>query len=250
MERQQVAVVTGGTGGIGTAMCRQLNDAGYQVAACYCSGGPTSEKAAQWKEAQAKDGYQFHTFYVDVSDFESCQRCVLDIEETLGPISVLVNNAGITRDTTLKKMDVDQWQDVIRTNLDGVFNMTRPTINGMLERQYGRVINIASINGQKGQFGQANYSAAKAGIHGFTKAVAQEVARKGVTVNTISPGYVDTAMIQAVPDEIREQIRQGIPVGRFGQPEDIARTVVFLADEKASYITGADFSINGGQYMH
>lgn len=195
-------------------------------------------------------GYEMAIAYGNITDYASCEACIEDIRTRFGSVDVLVNNGGITRDITLRKMTPEHWHDVIATNLTSVFYMTRLVVNDMLGKQWGRIINISSINGEKGQFGQANYSAAKAGMYGFTKAVAQEVAGKGVTVNTVSPGYIATSMIMDVPEEIREQIRQGIPVGRFGEPNDIARVVSFLAAEEAGFITGANISANGGQYMH
>lgn len=243
--KNNVALVTGGTGGIGTAICQHLSKMGIKVAATYYNG----DKANGWLEAQQKLGYDFSIFSIKVEDFENCAKAIAAVEESLGPIDVLVNNAGITRDGQLKSMTYEQWQAVMRTNLDGVFNVTRQVINGMIERQYGRVINISSVNGQKGQFGQTNYSAAKAGIHGFTMALAQEVARKGITVNTISPGYIGTEMVMAVAEEIRNKIIAQIPVGRLGEPDEIARAVAFLASPDSGYITGSDLSVNGGLYM-
>lgn len=244
--QKRIAWVTGGTGGIGEEICRALSTAGYQVVAGYSN----EEKAKAWQKAQAYAGFNIDISYANVADFESVAKSHAEIVEKHGPVSVLVNNAGITRDATLRRMEASQWQDVISTNLDSVFNTTKQCFNSMLEQSYGRIINISSINGEKGQLGQANYSAAKAGVHGFTMAVAQEGARKGVTVNTISPGYIATEMIMAMKEEIRESVRQQIPVGRFGTPEDIARIVVFLADEKAGFITGANISANGGQFIH
>lgn len=242
---KKVALVTGGTGGIGTAICRGLADDGYQVVAASTS----AEKAAAWQQAQKEDGYDFATVQIDVADFESCQQGCQQVAESLGPIAVLVNNAGITRDGFMKKMSWDQWHQVLQTNLDSVFNMSKACLDGMLEMQFGRIINISSINGQKGQMGQTNYSAAKAGMHGFTKALAQETARKGITVNTISPGYIATDMIMKIDEPIRNKIMDGIPVGRFGKPEEIARTVSFLAGEDAGFITGSNLAVNGGQHM-
>ncbi|SEI94208.1 acetoacetyl-CoA reductase [Allopseudospirillum japonicum] len=243
---KRIAWVTGGTGGIGTGICRALADQGLQVVAGYSN----KEKALAWQAEQKAAGYDFGISQANVGDFASCQASYQEICETYGPVSVLVNNAGITRDGVMKKMSFEQWDQVLRTNLDSVFNASKACLDGMLEAKFGRIINISSINGEKGQFGQTNYSAAKAGMHGFTKALAQEVASKGITVNTISPGYIATDMIMKIDEEIREKIRKGIPVGRFGTPEDIARTVVFLAAEEASFITGANLSVNGGQYMH
>lgn len=241
----RVCLVTGGTGGIGTEICKRLAKAGHVVATTYRN----EEKAKAWKEELAKDGHTLHIYKCDVSDFEDTQKAIKAIVADLGPITVLVNNAGITRDSSLRKMSHDQWRDVVSSNLDSVFNVTRPALDYMLESGFGRIINISSINGQKGQFGQANYAAAKAGMHGFTKALAQEVARKGVTVNTVSPGYIDTDMIQAVPDNIRQSIMSQIPVGRFGKPEDVAHVVSFLIQEDSGFITGANIATNGGHFM-
>ena len=246
---KRIALVTGGTGGIGTAICKQLHDDGYQVVAGYYHGG-NHDKAQTWQDKLKEEGYDIALAYGNIRDFASCEACIEGIRKDFGTIDVLINNGGITRDTTLRKMSPEYWHDVIETNLTSVFYMTRLVINDMLEKKWGRIVNISSINGEKGQFGQANYSAAKAGMYGFTKAVAQEVASKGITVNTVSPGYIATSMIMDVPEEIREDIRKGIPVGRFGEPEDIACVVSFLADEKAGFVTGANISANGGQYMH
>lgn len=243
---ERIALVTGGTGGIGTAICKRLADAGCRVATNYRN----EEKTQAWLAACESDGYQFTAVKADVADYEQCGALIQEVEDKLGPIDILVNNAGITRDTTLRKMTPDKWKAVIDTNLTSVFNLTQQLIEGMSGRGFGRVINISSINGQKGQIGQANYSASKAGMHGFTKAVAQEVARKGVTVNTISPGYIATEMVMAVPEEIRNQIIAGIPVNRLGTPEEVAEAVAFLAGETAGFITGSDLSINGGQHMY
>ncbi|SFX77585.1 acetoacetyl-CoA reductase [Marinospirillum alkaliphilum] len=244
--QKRVAWVTGGTGGIGTAICRSLADAGYQVVAGYSN----PEKASAWQQEQKAAGYEIGISYADVTDFESVTKSYQEIQQQFGPVSVLVNNAGITRDGMLKKMTPEQWHAVVSTNLDSVFNTSRACLDGMLEQQYGRIVNISSINGEKGQMGQTNYSAAKAGMHGFTMALAQETARKGITVNTISPGYIATDMIMKIEEKIRDSIRAQIPVGRFGEPEDIARIVVFLADEASSFITGANISANGGQFIH
>ena len=246
---KKIALVTGGTGGIGSSICESLYDAGFTVVAGYCNGGK-NEKAKTWQANQLNQGRNMHIAYVDVSDWDACQRTVLDIEETVGPIEILVNNAGITRDGGFKKMTKDRWDDVINTNLTGTFAITRMVINTMLEKKFGRIINISSINGQKGQFGQVNYSAAKAGLHGFTKALALEVASKGITVNTISPGYIATDMVMAVDESIRDQIISEIPVKRLGRPEEIARIVAFLADEDSGFITGSNISANGGHHMY
>jgi acetoacetyl-CoA reductase len=240
-------LVTGGIGGIGTAICKRLSENGYQVVAADLRAEDEPGKA--WQRQCTSEGYQFGLVAMNVTDFEHCREGVARVEETMGPIGVLVNCAGITRDGVLKKMDFEQWDAVIRTNLDSVFNVTRHVIDRMLEREWGRIINISSVNGQKGQFGQANYSAAKAGMHGFTKAVAQEVAAKGITVNTISPGYVGTSMVMAIPEEVRNQIVAQIPVGRLGKPEEIAAAVAFIASDEMGFMTGSNLSINGGLHM-
>jgi acetoacetyl-CoA reductase len=246
---QRVALVTGGTGGLGTYICRELADGGRTVVAGYNAGG-NHAKAKAWQEEQKKDGYEFLVAYGDVTNSESCAQCIANVEEMTGSaVGILVNNAGITRDGMFKKMTWEQWDEVLTANLDSMFHMTRLVINGMLDEGWGRIVNISSVNAQKGQFGQANYSAAKAGIHGFTKALAQEVAAKGVTVNTVSPGYVMTPMVAKIPEEVRAKIVKQIPVGRLGTPEEIGRAVAFLCDEKSGYITGSDLSINGGQHM-
>ncbi len=237
-----VALVTGGTRGIGAAISVALDEAGYQVAATY---GGNDEAAAAFKDETGIAVYKW-----DVGDFEACQAGVARIEADLGPVEVLVNNAGITRDGMLHRMTPETWRAVITTNLDSLFNMTRNVIAGMRGRGYGRVISISSINGQKGQMGQSNYSAAKAGLIGFTKAVAQENAFKGITVNAIAPGYVGTEMVRAVPEEVlNAKILPLIPVGRLAEPEEVARCVVFLASQDAGFITGSTLTVNGGQYM-
>lgn len=246
---KRIALVTGGTGGIGTAICRHLYDNQVKVIAGYSHGGDASH-AKQWQQEQAKNNYEFEIVYGDVSNYESCGGMIEEAQNKVGPIDILVNNAGITRDATFKKMEVAQWDQVVRINLDSLFNVTRHVINGMLERNFGRIINISSINGQKGQFGQANYSATKAGMHGFTKALAQEVASKGITVNTVSPGYVATDMVKKVAPAVLEKIIAQIPVGRLAEPIEIARVVTFLAAQEAGFITGANFAINGGQHMY
>ena len=238
----RVAVVTGGTRGIGAAISRGLKAAGYNVAATYAG----NEEAA--KALHAETG--IHVFKWDVADFTACKDGIAKVEAALGPIDVLVNNAGITRDTTLHRMSPEQWHQVIETNLTSLFNMSRNVIEGMRARSFGRIINISSINGQKGQFGQSNYSAAKAGIIGFTKSVAQENANKGITVNAVAPGYIGTEMVRAVPEDVlKSKILPQIPVGRLGEPEEVARAVVFLASDEAGFITGSTLSLNGGQYM-
>ncbi|HTT08185.1 MAG TPA: acetoacetyl-CoA reductase [Gammaproteobacteria bacterium] len=239
----KVAVVTGGTGGIGTAICKQLADSGAKIAINYRNEDKLKKMQA------ACEGYTFHPFKADVTDFESCKKFIGAVEKNIGPVDILVNCAGITMDTTLRKMTKEQWDGVLTTNLDSVFNMSRHVVQGMTDRGFGRIINISSINGQKGQLGQTNYSAAKAGMHGFTMALAQEVARRGVTVNTVSPGYIATEMVMAVPEDIRKQIIAQIPVGRLGKPEEIACVVDFLCAPEAAFITGANISANGGQHM-
>jgi acetoacetyl-CoA reductase len=245
----RVALVTGGTGGIGTAICQQLAKEGARVVAGYNRGGPQAERAKAWQRKQREAGFKFDIMYGDVANYESSLAMVNAIESTIGSIEILVNNAGITRDAVLKKMELAQWMTVLRTNLDGIFNVSRAVIEGMLARGYGRIVSISSVNGQKGQFGQTNYAAAKAGIVGFTKSLAQEVAAKGITVNCISPGYVSTDMVNKVAEDILRQIVSNIPVGRLAEPHEIARAVTFLADEKSGFITGANLAINGGQYM-
>jgi len=243
----RVAVVTGGMGGLGEAICMKLAKMGYKVVATY---SPGNIKHSDWLADMKKQGYDFSAVPVDVTSFESCQQAVAQIAKDIGPVDVLVNNAGITRDTTFRKMDLGAWKAVIDTNLNSVFNMTKPVIDGMAERGWGRVINVSSVNGQKGAFGQTNYSAAKAGMHGFTKAAALEYAKKGVTVNTISPGYIGTKMVMAIPKEVLDsKIVPQIPVGRLGKPEEVAGLVAYLCSEEAAFVTGANIAINGGQHM-
>ena len=238
----RVALVTGGTRGIGAAVSRALSKAGYAVAATYAG----NTKAAE--AFQAETGIHVHQW--DIGDFDACAAGVKTVEASLGPVEILVNNAGIVRDAALHKMSKAQWDAVIRTNLDGLFNMCRQVIEGMRTRKFGRIINISSINGQKGQFGQTNYSASKAGDLGFTKALALETARLGITVNAICPGYIHTEMLDAVPPDVMEKsILPLIPVGRLGKAEEIARAVLFLAADDAAFVTGSTLSINGGQYM-
>ena len=237
----KVAVVTGGTRGIGEAISVALQEAGFTVAANYAGN---DERAKAFTERTGIKAYKW-----DVGDFDACQAGLKQIEEELGAIEVVVNNAGITRDGMLHKLGVEQWNDVINTNLNSMYYMSKPVIEGMRARGSGRIINISSINGQKGQMGQTNYSAAKAGVIGFTKALAQETARKGITVNCICPGYIDTDMVAAVPEKVLESIIGGIPVGRLGQADEIAAMVAFLASDKAGFVTGAVMTVNGGQYM-
>ena len=238
----RVAVVTGGTRGIGIAIAVALKNAGYKVAANYAG----NDEAA--KKCSAETGIATYKF--DVSDFQQCQAAVKKIAADLGPIEVLVNNAGITRDGTIHRMTFEQWNAVIQTNLTSCFNMCRSVIDGMRERNFGRIVNIGSINGQAGQYGQVNYAAAKSGIHGFTKALAQEGAGKGITVNAIAPGYIDTDMVRAVPEEVLKKIVARIPVGRLGKADEIARGVLFLVADEGGFITGSTLSINGGQHMY
>jgi acetoacetyl-CoA reductase len=241
----RIALVTGGTGGIGTAIVRKLADQGHRVATNYRN----EEKARAWQQQMKDAGYDVVLAKGDVSTPEEAEAMVREVEKQLGPIDILVNNAGITRDTTFHKMTPQQWQEVINTNLNSCYNVTRPVIEGMRARKWGRIIQISSINGQKGQYGQANYAAAKAGMHGFTISLAQENARFGITVNTVSPGYIGTDMVMAVPEAVREKIVAQIPTGRLGTPEEIAYAVAFFIPDEASWITGANLSANGGQYM-
>ena len=238
----RVAIVTGGTRGIGEAISIALRDSGLEVAANYAGN---EERARAFTDRTGIKSYKW-----DVSDYEACQDGARQVESDLGAVDVLVNNAGITRDTTMKRMDREKWQDVIDTNLGGCFNMAKAVFEGMTSRGYGRIVNIGSINGQAGQYGQVNYAAAKSGIHGFTKALAQEGARFGVTVNAIAPGYIDTDMVAAVPEDVLGKIVARIPVGRLGKADEIARGVAFLVGEDAGFITGSTLSINGGQHMY
>ncbi|HEY5636915.1 MAG TPA: beta-ketoacyl-ACP reductase [Burkholderiales bacterium] len=242
----RIVFVSGGMGGIGTAMCRRLSLAGHTVVAgCL----PGYDRKDEWLETMRRGGNRVHAAEGDVADFDSCAEMFYKVASVVGPVDVLVNNAGITRDSLFKRMTESDWLAVINTNLNSVFNVTRQVIDGMVERGWGRIVNISSVNAIKGQFGQTNYSAAKAGMAGFSKALAQEVVRKGVTVNTVSPGYVETDMVLAIRKEVREQIIAGIPMGRLARPEEIAATVAFLVSEEAGYITGANISVNGGMHM-
>jgi len=242
----RIVFVSGGMGGIGSAVCRRLGAAGHTVVAgCL----PGYEKKAEWLDSMRAAGYRVHAAEGDVADFDSCAEMFDSVRSSVGPVDILVNNAGITRDSVFKKMSEQDWMAVINTNLNSVFNVTRQVIDGMVERGWGRIINISSVNAIKGQFGQTNYSAAKAGMAGFSKALAQEVVRKGVTVNTVSPGYVETDMVMAIRKEVRDQIIAQIPMGRLAKPQEIAAVVAFLASEEAGYITGANISVNGGMHM-
>jgi acetoacetyl-CoA reductase len=242
----RIAFISGGMGGIGSAICRRLGRQGHTViAGCL----PDYDKKTDWLERMRSEGFRVHAAEGDVADFESCTAMFEQVRSVVGPIDILVNNAGITRDSVFKRMSSADWMAVINTNLNSVFNVTRQVIDGMSERGWGRIINISSVNAIKGQFGQTNYSAAKAGMAGFSKALAQEVVRKGVTVNTVSPGYVETDMVMAIRQEIRDQIVESIPMGRLAKPAEIAAVVAFLASEEAGYITGANISVNGGMHM-
>ena len=243
---ERVAFVTGGMGGIGTAICKRLAANGNKVVAnCL----PGYDRKDEWLASMRAQGYAVHAAEGNVEDFDSCADMFYRISSIIGPVDILVNNAGITRDGVFKRMSESDWYDVINTNLNSVFNVTRQVVEGMTDRGWGRIINVSSVNALKGQFGQTNYSAAKAGMHGFSKALAQEVVRKGVTVNTISPGYVATEMVMAIRAEVREQIVASIPMGRLAQPDEIAGLVAYLASDDAGYITGANISINGGLHM-
>ena len=241
------ALVTGGTGGIGTAVCRKLHQDGYHVIANYHP--QEAEKVDSWQEQMLRDGFSIQTLPADVSNYSECEHMAQQVNHD-GGLYLLVNNAGIVRDATLKKLEPHHWQSVIDTNLGSLYNVSRSFITAMTESGTGRIINISSVNGQRGQFGQTNYSAAKAGVHGFTMALAQETAGKGVTVNTISPGFINTEMVKTIPDPQREAIIASIPIRRIGQPADIAHAVAFLADPASSYITGVNLPVNGGVFMH
>ena len=244
---KRVALVTGGMGGLGEAICLKLAELNYRVVTT-CSPGNT--RAERWLRDMRERGYDFHAYPCDVADWDSCVACVRRITAEVGPVDVLINNAGITRDMTFRKMDRVSWDAVMHADLDSCFNMTKQVCDGMVDRGWGRIISISSVNGQKGAFGQTNYAAAKAGMHGFTKSLALEVARKGVTVNTISPGYIGTKMVMAIPREVLDtKIIPQIPIGRLGKPEEVAGLVAYLASEEAAFVTGANIAINGGQHM-
>jgi acetoacetyl-CoA reductase len=243
----RVALITGGMGGLGDSISKKMHAAGYRVVVTH---SPGNKNVKEWLSHHEAEGRAFGAYAIDVADFESCKDAVQRISSEVGPVDILVNNAGITRDTTFKKMTKADWDAVIRTNLDSVFNMTKQVIDGMVDRGWGRVINVSSVNGSKGAFGQTNYSAAKAGMHGFTKALALEVARKGVTINTISPGYIGTKMVTAIPKDVLDsKILPQIPVGRLGKPDEIAGLIIYLCAEEAAFVTGANIAINGGQHM-
>ena len=242
----RIVFVSGGMGGIGSAICRRFAQSGHTVVAgCL----PGYEKKQEWLDSMRAQGFKVHAAEGDVADFDSCAGMFYNVRSVVGPVDILVNNAGITRDAVFKRMTEQDWMAVINTNLNSVFNVTRQVVDGMCERGWGRIINISSVNAIKGQFGQTNYSAAKAGMAGFAKALAQEVVKKGVTVNTVSPGYVETDMVMAIRQEIRDQIVESIPMGRLAKPAEIAAVVAFLASEEAGYITGANISVNGGMHM-
>ncbi len=242
---KKIALVTGGTSGIGAAICLELANAGITVATNYRN----EEKARKWRAEVQDMGLDIHYYQADVTDYDACSTMIDGIHDTLGTVNILINNAGVTNDSSLRKMGREQWKHVIDINLNGIFNVTHQLIHDLCSGGWGRVVNISSINAQKGQFGQANYSAAKAGVHGFTMSLAQELANKGVTVNTISPGYIATDMVTAIPEKIRQAIISQIPLKRLGKPEEVAALTGFLCTEKAAFITGANLSINGGQYM-
>ncbi|WP_336816958.1 acetoacetyl-CoA reductase [Burkholderia gladioli] len=244
---ERIAFVTGGMGGLGSAISRKLNEAGFMVAMSYSSH---NDHVATWLSTERAAGRVYRAFELDVSDYDSCQRCAREVNDAFGHVDVLVNNAGITRDASFSKMTKPEWDEVMHTDLDGMFNVTKPFIGEMVSRGFGRVINVGSVNGMRGAFGQTNYSAAKAGVHGFTMALAREVARHGVTVNTVAPGYLATAMVEAISREVLEtRILPQIPVGRLGKPEEVAALVAFLCSEDAAFITGAEIAINGGMQM-
>jgi acetoacetyl-CoA reductase len=247
MAQQRVALVTGGMGGLGETISTKMADAGYKVVVTY---SPGNKAHGEWVSGMKGKGYDILAVPCDVADYDSCVKAVAEVQAKVGAVDILVNNAGITRDTTFKKMDKVNWDAVLRTNLDSLFNMTKQVADGMAERGWGRIINVSSVNGSKGAFGQTNYSAAKAGVHGFTKALALETAKRGVTINTISPGYIGTKMVTAIPKEVLDtKILPHIPVGRLGKPEEVAGLIIYLASEEAAFVTGANIAINGGQHM-
>jgi acetoacetyl-CoA reductase len=244
---QRTALITGGMGGLGETISTRMHDSGYRVVV---TRSPGNENAESWLADMKSRGYSFEGFPIDVADYDSCESGVSSIHRQIGPIDILVNNAGITKDRTFKKMTKADWDAVIHTNLDSVFNMTKQVVDGMVTRGWGRIVNVSSVNAQKGGFGQTNYSAAKAGMHGFTKALALEVAKKGVTVNTISPGYIGTKMVRAIPQDILDgKIIPQIPLDRLGKPDEVAGLIVYLCSDEAAFVTGANISINGGQHM-
>lgn len=244
---KRVALITGGMGGLGETISTKMADAGYWVAVTY---SPSNRTSTKWLADMQEEGYAFKAYPCDVVDFDSCKACASAIAGDVGPVDILVNNAGITKDMTFRKMGKADWDAVLKTNLDSVFNMTKQVYDGMMDRGWGRIINVASVNGSKGAFGQTNYAAAKAGMHGFTKSLALESARKGVTVNTISPGYIGTKMVTAIPKDVLEsKILPQIPISRLGKPEEVAGLIIYLCSEEAAFVTGANIAINGGQHM-
>lgn len=244
--KKRIAYVTGGMGGIGSSICKRLCSEGFTVVA---GCGPNSPRKDKWLAGMRAEGYDVHASEGNVSDWDSTKDAFDKVKQEIGEVDVLVNNAGITRDGQFRKMTLQQWNEVINTNLNSLFNVTKQVIDGMADRGWGRIINISSVNGQKGQFGQTNYSTAKAGLHGFTMALAQEVATKGVTVNTVSPGYVGTDMVKSIRPEVLEKIIAGIPLKRLGEPEEIASIIAWIASDEGGYATGSDFSLNGGLHM-
>lgn len=247
MQAKRVAFVTGGMGGLGAAISRRLHDAGMAVAV---SHSERNDHVSTWLMHERDAGRDFKAYAVDVADFESCERCAEKVLADFGKVDVLINNAGITRDATFMKMTKGDWDAVMRTDLDAMFNVTKQFIAGMVEQRFGRIVNIGSVNGSRGAFGQANYASAKAGIHGFTKTLALETAKRGITVNTVSPGYLATAMVEAVPQDVLEaKILPQIPVGRLGRPDEVAALIAFLCSDDAGFVTGADLAINGGMHM-
>jgi len=247
MDNQKVALVTGGMGGLGTAICRRLHDAGFLVAATY---SPNNNSPEGWLSIQRDDGYRFKAYKVDVAEFADTEWMMQRLLADMGRLDVLVNNAGITRDRSLAKMSPSDWSQVMRANIDSVFNLSKQAIEPMMAQRWGRIINISSVNGQKGAFGQSNYSASKAAMHGFTKAAALELARHGITVNTVSPGYLRTKMVEQVPEDImNSKILPQIPVGRLGEPAEVAGLIAYLSSDEAAFVTGANIAINGGQHM-
>jgi acetoacetyl-CoA reductase len=247
MRSERVAFVSGGMGGLGGAISRRLHDAGLTVAV---SHSEHNDHVATWLNREREAGRTFHAFVLDVASYDSCEACARRVLAEFGAVDVLINNAGITRDASFLKLTKREWDDVLRTNLDGVFNLTKPFLPGMVERRFGRIVNIGSVNGSRGAFGQANYAAAKAGMHGFTMSLALEVAKHGVTVNTVSPGYLATAMVEAVPHDILEtRILPQIPVGRLGRPEEVASLIAYLCSDDGAFVTGANLAVNGGMYM-
>ncbi len=244
---QRVALITGGMGGLGETISTKMAAAGYRVTVTY---SPSNKTSMKWLADMKEKGLEFKAYACDVTDFESSKSCVARVAAEVGPVDILVNNAGITKDMTFRKMGKSDWDAVMRTNLDSVFNMTKQVYDGMMDRGWGRIINVSSVNGSKGAFGQTNYAAAKAGMHGFTKSLALESARKGVTVNTISPGYIGTKMVTAIPKEVLDsKILPQIPVSRLGKPEEVAGLIIYLCSEEAAFVTGANIAINGGQHM-